>query len=213
MCSFNRRFDPGLMSIYNRVRSGEVGQVQMVKCTSRDHPLSSMDYLRTSNGIYHDSAVHTIDLTCWLFGEKPVSLYTTAHSFIKEIGEINDVDTLAIVLKYPSGGIGIIDMSRFATYGYDNRLEVFGSKGMFIQHNCKPTSVEFSGVEGAMTDRIYDSFIERYSESFVNVISHFLNVIEGKEVALVTKDSMVMVTNIAEACRKSLETGQAVNLD
>lgn len=184
----------------------------MVKMTSRDSPLPPFDYLRTSQGIFHDCAVHDIDVLAWVFGEKPVSVYTTAHSFIKEIGDMNDVDSVAIVVKFPSGGIGLVDLSRFSIFGYDQRMEVFGEKGMLVQHNYKPTNVEFSGKTGSSMDRIYHSFPERYAESYCAVMEHFLDIIEGKCTADITKESTLLSCEIIQACEDSLASGQAVTL-
>ncbi len=212
VCSFNRRFDPGIREIYTRTKSGEVGQVQMAKLTSRDSPLPPLEYLRISHGIYHDCAVHDIDVLTWIYGEKPLSVYTTAHSFIKEIGEMNDVDTLAIVLKFPSGGIGLVDISRYASFGYDQRFEVFGEKGMLVQHNYKPSTVEFSGQDGSSTGRIHHSFPDRYAESYIKALDHFIDLVQGKCAAEITKESTILASEVVEACERSLETGQAVLL-
>ena len=212
MCSFNRRFDPGLRSIYNRAKAGELGQIQMAKLTSRDYPLPPMEYIRNSKGIYHDTAVHNIDLLTWIFGERPLTVYTTAHAFVHEIGEMNDVDTVAICLKFPSGGMGLIDISRFACFGYDQRMEVFGSKGMLTQHNNRATNVEFSGNDGTTTERIYDSFAQRFAESYVKSLDHFIDVVQGKCALEITKESTLLVSEIAEACETSLATEQVVRL-
>jgi myo-inositol 2-dehydrogenase/D-chiro-inositol 1-dehydrogenase len=212
MCSFNRRFDPGTREIYNNVKSGKVGQVQMAKQTSRDYPLPPMEYLRGTKRIYHDCAVHNIDLVTWIFGERPLTVYTAAHAFIGEIGAMNDVDTLAICLKFPSGGIGLIDISRFACFGYDQRLEVFGDKGMLTQQNYRPTNVEFSGHDGKTTGRIYDSFADRFAESYVKALDHFVDVVQGKCVVEIAKESTLLVSEIVEACNRSLATGQVVTL-
>ena len=198
--------------MYKRVQAGEVGQLQMAKLTSRDSPLPPFEYLKVSSGIYHDCAVHDIDVLAWMYGEKPLTVYTTAHSFIKEIAEMNDVDTLAIVLKFPSGGIGLVDISRFACFGYDQRCEVFGAKGMMVQSNYKPSNVVFSGEAGSSTGRIYHSFPDRYAESYVKSLDHFLDVIQGKCSAMITKESTLLASEIVEACERSLATGQAVTL-
>ena len=184
----------------------------MIKLTSRDSPRPPFEYLRNSNGIYHDCAIHDIDLLTLIYGERPLSVYTTAHCFIKEIEAINDVDTLAIVLKFPSGGIGLVDISRFASFGYDQRLEVFGEKGMLVQHNYKPTNVEFSGQNGSSTGRIYHSFPDRYAESYIKALDHFIDVIQGKCSAEITKESTLLASEIVEACERSRQTGQAVLL-
>jgi myo-inositol 2-dehydrogenase/D-chiro-inositol 1-dehydrogenase len=184
----------------------------MIKMTSRDSPLPPLEYLKISNGIYHDCAVHDIDIITWIFGERPLSVYTAAHSFIKEIEAMNDVDTLVVVLKFPSGGMGLVDISRFASFGYDQRCEVFGGKGMLVQHNYQPSNVQFSGESGSSTGRIYHSFPERYAESYVKALDHFVDVIQGKCTAEITKESTLLASEIVEACEQSRKTGQAVLL-
>lgn len=184
----------------------------MAKLTSRDSPLPPLEFLRQSNGIYHDCAVHDLDVLAWVFGERPLSVYTTAHCFIDEIRAINDVDTVAIVLKFPSGGIGLIDLSRRAVFGYDQRFEVFGDKGMLVQHNYKPSNVEFCGKEGSSTGRIYHSFPGRYAESYVKALDHFIDVIQGKCPPVITKESTLLTCEIIEACEQSQKSGQAVTL-
>lgn len=201
-----------MKEIVNRTTSGELGQIQTAKMTSRDSPLPPLEYLRTSNGIYHDCAVHDIDVLMWIFGERPCSVYSTAHSFIKEIEEMNDVDTVAIVLKFPSGGIGLIDISRFACFGYDQRLEVFGKKGMLVQHNYAPSTVEFSGKNGSSTGRIHHSFPDRYAKSYIHALDHFVDVINGNCLSEITKESTLLACEVVNACEKSLKTGQAVLL-
>lgn len=187
--------------------------MQITKLTSRDSPLPPLSYLKTSHGIYQDCAVHDIDVLSWIVGEKPATVYTTAHSFIKEIGDMNDVDSLAIVLKFPSGGIGLIDISRFCSFGYDQRIEVFGEKGMLVQHNYKPNNVEFSGPSGSSTGPICHSFPERYAEAYLGVLEHFLDVIEGKCMVGITKESTLLACEIVKACEKSLASGQAVSVN
>ena len=137
-CAFNRRFDPSFSSVRRRVVEGEVGHVHMIKTTSRDSPLPSLDYLKISGGIFHDCAVHDIDLITWILGEYPSKVYSTANSLMKEIGDIGDHDNVLISLTFPSGSLGSIDLSRFANYGYDQRLEVFGAKGMLQVKNVNP---------------------------------------------------------------------------
>ena len=212
MCGFNRRFDPGLREIYDRVKAGEIGQVQMAKLTSRDYPLPPTEYLRNTKGIYHDTAIHNIDLVTWLFGEKPQTIFTTAHAFLPEIEAINDVDTVAICMKFSSGGIAMIDISRFASFGYDQRLEVFGNNGMLTQHNNRATNVELSNQDGTTMAPIYSSFAERFSMSYILAIEHFVDLVQGKCSPEITKESTVLVHEIIKACEQSLTTGQAVTL-
>lgn len=123
-CAFNRRFDHGMCSLRNQVKTGKIGQLYQIKTTSRDSPLPSIAYLKISRGIFHDCAVHDIDMVCWIAGEEPSGVFAQGSAFDPEIGALGDVDTVAIVLKFPSGIIASIDLSRHSTYGYDQRLEV-----------------------------------------------------------------------------------------
>lgn len=124
LCAFNRRFDSGFAGVRQQVKEGKIGKVHVVKTTSRDSPLPSLSYLKVSNGMFHDCAVHDIDMICWIVGEEPYEVYAQSHAHNSDIAGINDVDTIAIVMKFPSGVIGIIDLSRHSSYGYDQRLEV-----------------------------------------------------------------------------------------
>ncbi len=123
-CAFNRRFDAGMKSVYNQVRAGKIGRVYQIKTCSRDSPLPSLAYLKISNGMFHDCAVHDIDMVCWVVGEMPVKVVAEGSAFDEGIRSLGDVDTIAIILKFPSGVIASIELSRHSTYGYDQRLEV-----------------------------------------------------------------------------------------
>ena len=124
LCAFNRRFDPGFKRVVKQVREGKIGKVHMIKTTSRDYPPPPMEYLRQSSGMFHDCAVHDLDVVCWILGETPVEVYAQGTAQHPEIAAMNDVDTIAIVLKFPSGTLATIDLSRHSSYGYDQRLEV-----------------------------------------------------------------------------------------
>lgn len=124
LCAFNRRFDPGMSSVCRQVREGKVGTIYQIKTCSRDSPLPPISFLKLSNGMYHDCAVHDIDMICWIAGEEPVGVMAMGSTFNREIEAIGDVDTIAIILKFPSGILGSIDLSRHSSYGYDQRLEV-----------------------------------------------------------------------------------------
>ena len=137
-CAFNRRFDPSFGNVRDRVRAGDLGHVHMIKTTSRDSPLPSIAYLKISGGIFHDCAVHDIDMITWILGEYPTEVFSAANSHIPEINAINDWDNVAITMKFPSGTLATVDLSRFANYGYDQRLEVFGPKGMLHVKNETP---------------------------------------------------------------------------
>jgi myo-inositol 2-dehydrogenase/D-chiro-inositol 1-dehydrogenase len=182
-CAFNRRFDPAYSLLKERVRQGEVGHVQTIKVCSRDSPLPTIAYLSTSGGIFHDCAVHDIDVMCWVLGEYPHRVTAHVYAHIPEISAIGDYDTVAVVLSFPSGTIGIIDLSRSSTYGYDQRLEVFGGRGMLTCNNERPMCGMESqiGLRGSLVEPIYFSFPSRYQLAYVNEMQHFLDVIQGDD--------------------------------
>ena len=108
--------------MFDRVRNDDVGQVQVVKITSRDSPMPSSDFLKISGGHFHDCGIHDVDIICWIMGEVPDTVFCLAHVFHSHIAEMDDVDTVGVIMKFPSGAIGQIDQSREAVYGYDHRI-------------------------------------------------------------------------------------------
>ena len=125
ICAFNRRFDPSMARIQTKVANGDIGKVHILKTTSRDYPPPTLDYLKISGGMFHDTGIHDLDMVCWMIGEEPTTVHTMAHAHQQAVGDIPDVDTLVITMKFPSGVIAIIDISRHSTYGYDQRIEVY----------------------------------------------------------------------------------------
>lgn len=209
-CAFQRRFDPSMGSIRQRILDGSIGKVHMIKTCSRDGQMPGPEYVRTSGGIFHDSTVHDIDMVCWLAGEAPSTVYATGHAFIPYIKEAGDVDTVAVTLKFPSGVIGIIDQSRHAVYGYDQRLEVFGEKGMLVTENVRPTTtihLDGSGIHG---DRVEDFFPTRYREAYKRELDHFADVVEGKAELLHQRKDAILTMQVAAACAESNHQGQVI---
>lgn len=212
-CAFNRRFDPGLADICRRVRSGDVGQVHVVKTCSRDSPVPPIEYLRTSGGIFHDCAVHDLDLICWVVGEYPNKVSSFGTLLNPNLQELNDFDTVQISLHFPSGVIGVVDLSRNSSYGYDQRLEVFGSKGLLSCGNMKPTAVMHETDTGAHAQPMWYSFASRYERAYKNELEHFLDVVLNKQDdTLVTKNQTLAITKIASACEESARRGKVVHL-
>ena len=113
-----------MSNVYRSVREGKLGKLYKVKTCSRDGGLPSISYLKISSGIYHDSAIHDIDMICWIVGEEPVGVMALGSAFHSEVEAIGDFDTIAVNLKFPSGVLGYIDLCRYSGFGYDQRLEV-----------------------------------------------------------------------------------------
>lgn len=212
-CAFNRRFDPGFAQLRQRVLSGVVGKVHVVKTTSRDSPLPSMEYLKTSGGIYQDCIVHDIDLICWVLGEYPINVTSQAHCFRSDIAEFDDFDTVAVTMKFPSGALGTIDVSRFAVYGYDIRLEAFGDKGMIDCNEKRPSEVVLSADQGSTVSPICFSFASRFYDAYKNEALHFVDLFKGKAEPSVTAESTLAVNKIASACEKAARNGTTVAIN
>ena len=151
---FNRRFDPSFSGLARGVKEGQVGVLQMLRVTSRDSPLPTMDYIKTSHGIFHDCIVHDFDMLRFITGEDPVEIYSVGSSFVEGISALGDLDNVLVALKYDSGIIASIDVNRFSSYGYDQRIEVFGSNGMLQAENRSPVSTVLSSGEGLLRPTI-----------------------------------------------------------
>nr|CAH7743398.1 unnamed protein product [Callosobruchus chinensis] len=213
LSAFNRRFDASYKSVRDRVRAGEVGKVLTVKVCSRDSPLPSLEYLKISGGIFHDCAVHDIDQIISVLGEYPIKVCALATSNIPEIANINDVDTVAISMQFKSGAVAAIDLSRQCNYGYDQRLEVFGEKGMIKAENrCPMQSVEHFLPDRIEGSPIYYSFASRYQEAYRQEMEHFIDVLQGKCNLMIDGKDLLAVSKIATACEKSFKTGSIVDL-
>ncbi|XP_033097870.1 uncharacterized oxidoreductase YrbE-like [Anneissia japonica] len=179
-CALNRRFDPSICELYKRVKSGEIGKIKSIKTVARDYPQRPVSFLKWSSGIFFDQAIHDIDFACRIIGEAPMSVYCQAHSFNPEIAAINEVDQGNIMMQFPGGAIVHIEVSRYAAHGYDQRIEVFGTKGMLETKNLFQNSVQFHQDSGQCRGKYEESFQARYKDSYYNELEHFLNVYKGK---------------------------------
>ena len=145
-------------------------------------------------------------------GEAPHTVFCLAHAFHSHIGAMNDVDTVGVVMKFPSGAVGQIDLSRHAVYGYDQRIEVFGSNGMLTSDNQTSLSSTHYHTKGSTQHPIKFSFSQRYSEAYDLEMNHFIDVIKNKENLLISKDDVLRSFHVVEAIEKSFKTGQPVSL-
>ena len=196
----------------DRVKNDVIGQVQVIKATSRDSPMPSTGFLNISGGFFHDCGVHDVDLICWIMGEAPQTVFCLAHAFHPHIGAMNDVDTVGVVMKFPSGAIGQIDLSRHAVYGYDHRIEVFGSNGMLTSDNQNSLSSTHYHTKGSTQHPIKFSFPQRYSEAFNLEMNHFIDVIKTKENLQVSKKDVLRASYVIDAIEESCKTGKPVKL-
>ena len=212
---FNRRYDNHHGALKKALDAGEIGALELVVITSRDPAPSTREYHSTSGGLFRDMAIHDFDLARFILGEdEPVEVSATGsvrvEPFFEEIG---DVDTAMLWMRTASGTLCTINNSRRCVYGYDQRLEVFGSKGMLISNNIRPTSVERYTKEAAgMRDRLVHFFLERYGASYVLELDDFIDAVEGGREPSVTFEDGRRALLLADAAARSLSSGQPVRV-
>lgn len=170
---FNRRFDPGFRRVRELIRSGELGVPQLLRITSRDPQPPPLDYVKVSGGLFLDMAIHDFDMARFLLGE--VLEVQAFGSVLVEpgIGALGDVDTAVTVLRFAGGALGAIDNSRKAVYGYDQRLEVLGSKGCASAPNVAATEVAVWDAGGRRQEPPHHFFIERYRDAYLAELREF----------------------------------------
>ncbi|PTM92757.1 inositol 2-dehydrogenase [Mycoplana dimorpha] len=180
MVGFNRRFDPHFMAVRKAIDDGRIGAVEMVTITSRDPGAPPLDYIRRSGGIFRDMTIHDFDMARFLLGEEPVSVSATAAVLVDDaIGAAGDYDSVSVILQTASGRQAIISNSRRATYGYDQRIEVHGSKGMVCAENQRPVSIEVANADGYTRPPLHDFFMTRYTEAYAREIESFIAAVEA----------------------------------
>lgn len=210
---FNRRYDNHFERLKLAVTEQSIGKLEMVSIISRDPSPPPSEYIKVSGGLFRDMMIHDFDMARWLMGEEPTRLYAEASCQVDpEIARLGDVDTAVVTLKTASGVLCQISNSRRAVYGYDQRIEVFGSGGMMKADNETPTQVAFYGSEGVREDNPKHFFMERYAEAYRSEMQHFLATLQGEAVPLTTGEDGRRALLLANAAVKSLETGTPVAL-
>lgn len=210
---FNRRFDHNFAAVRQAVADGRVGDVHIVKITSRDPEPPSAEYAAVSGGMFLDMTIHDFDMVRFLAGCDAEEVYVQSAVLVDPaIGEAGDVDTAVITLKMKNGSIAVIDNSRRAAYGYDQRAEVFGSKGMAATANDAPSTMVFSGADGVTGEKPLYFFLERYMQSFATEIKGFIDAIEKDTPTPVGVEDGLAPVLMGLAAKKSVEEHRPVKL-
>ena len=207
-----KRFDPTYRAVTLRAKGGEIGELQIIKTISRDSPYPGVSCLANSSGIFHDFGIHDVDNILNITGEVPHTVFALGHAFHDDMKGTGDVDTAGVLMRFPSGVIGQMDLSREAVYGYDNRVEVFGSKGMLTGQNTCPTGAVMCNKDGITTDKFHFSFPQRYAEAYAAEMEHFLDVVSKNVEAEVTKKDALLVNRVVAAIHQSWKTGKSVTI-
>lgn len=214
MLGFNRRFDPHFVAVRKAIDEGAIGDVEMVTIVSRDPGPPPLSYIKRSGGIFRDMTIHDFDMARFLLGEEPVSVSAEASVLVdKMIGEAGDYDSVSVILKTASGKHCTISNSRRATYGYDQRIEVLGSRGMVAAENQRPVSIELASGSGYTRPPLHDFFMNRYVDAYANEISAFIAaIVENRAMSPSGADGLAAL-RLAGAALKSAETGRVVRLE
>ena len=211
--AFNRRFDPNFAHLQAQLRSGAIGETEMIVITSRDPSPPPIAYIEQSGGLFRDMMIHDLDMARFLLGEDPVEIYATGSCLVDpEIGAAGDIDSAAVTLKTASGKICMINNSRRATYGYDQRIEVHGSDGMLRATNKLEHLVEQAGPDGFTTAPNKHFFLERYADAYIAEIEAFIEALSSGNTPKPGISDGVAAQRLADAAAKSLETGTRITL-
>ena len=178
MIGFNRRFDPNFAALKARIAAGAIGALEIVSITSRDPSPPPVSYIARSGGLFRDMMIHDFDMARFLLGEEPVTICAMGSALVdKAIGEAGDVDTAVAIMETKSGKVAQISNSRRAAYGYDQRVEAHGSKGMIHAANIRETSVETATAAGYSSDKALNFFLERYAAAYRDELDAFVKAV------------------------------------
>ncbi|MEL7344243.1 MAG: inositol 2-dehydrogenase [Pseudomonadota bacterium] len=213
LTAFNRRFDPNFAHVEAELRKGTIGAIEQVIITSRDPGPPPIEYIPLSGGLFRDMMIHDFDMARFLLGEEPVSVYAVGSCMVDpEIGKAGDVDTAAVTMTTKSGAVCQITNSRRATYGYDQRIEIHGSKGMLSAKNQLENTVEHAGESGFTTSPAQHFFLERYAGAYVRELTHFLDAIESGSAPSPSAKDGLMAQRLADAATLSLAKGAPITI-
>lgn len=213
MVGFNRRFDANFNQVRNLVMANEIGDPHILRITSRDPAPPPVEYLKISGGIFLDMSIHDFDMARYIVGSEVSEVYVKGDALIHpEIKEFGDIDTAVIVLTFENGAIGVIDNSRKAVYGYDQRLEIFGSKGMAKAENNTSNSVVQYNQSSVNSSLPLHFFLERYEQAYRECIKTFIDCVLNDKPSPVDAHDGLMATAIGMAALKSLQEGRPVKM-
>jgi len=214
MVGFNRRFDPNFVEVRRQINEGTIGKVEMVSITSRDPGPPGGDYIKRSGGMFRDMTIHDFDMARFLLGEEPVTVYASASVLVDpEIGELGDFDSASVVLTTKSGRIAQISNSRRASYGYDQRIEVHGSKGLVSAENVRATNVEIATVDGYRREPLLNFFMTRYTEAYRSEIASFIAAVEGGGPIVPSGEDGLRALVLADAALLSAKEKRIVDIE
>ncbi|MBN2093169.1 inositol 2-dehydrogenase [candidate division KSB1 bacterium] len=213
MVAFNRRFDPNFSKVHDVVAAGKIGESHVLKITSRDPAPPPVEYLKSSGGIFLDMTIHDFDMARFLVGSEVTEVYAKTNVLVDPVfKKVGDWDTAIVTLSFKNGAIGTIDNSRQAVYGYDQRVEVFGSKGVVAADNNRPDNHIFINREGTHSALPLFFFMERYMDSYLNEMKAFVAALKNNTPMPVDGNDGLQAVVIGLAAMKSAKENRPVKL-
>ena len=215
MIAFNRRFDPTAAALRQAIDDGGIGEVRQIVISSRDPEPPAADYIRHSGGIFRDMAIHDFDMARFLLPDEPVEVVAMASCLVDPgIADLGDSDTAMILLRTRSGRQCHINCCRQAAYGHDQRLEIFGSRGMLLNDNLRANTVRrYDRDRTDSRERLVEFFLERYEQAYRNELRAFVRCVDAGGPMPVTVRDGIQALRIAEAAERSARSGRSVELD
>jgi len=210
---FQRRYDPTFAAVKTRIARGDIGQPEMLIVTSRDPGAPPVDYIKRSGGIFKDMLIHDFDVFRWIMDEEAATVYATGSCLTDAaIEAAGDADATAVTIRTRSGRLAQINTIRRAAYGYDQRFEVLGSKGMLQAGNHRPTEAVLWSADAVAADKPEYFFLERYRAAYAAEMAHFFDVVAGKSAARTSIDDGVEALALAEAATTSWREKRIIEL-
>ena len=209
---FNRRYDPSFMRLKQEIKAGTIGQLETLHITSRDPAPPPVDYIKRSGGLFRDMMIHDLDMARWLLGAEPVEVFARGSAVNAAIGAAGDVDTAMVMLRTADGKLCQIANNRRCAFGYDQRIEAFGSAGMARADNHTATSVTVAGATGFTSEPALPFFLERYAAAYRLELEDFIAALEKKPVELANGEDGRRALMLADAAGRSLASGAPVSL-
>jgi myo-inositol 2-dehydrogenase / D-chiro-inositol 1-dehydrogenase len=214
MVGFNRRFDPGHRAVRDAVASGAVGDVRIVRITSRDPAPPPIDYIKVSGGMFMDMTIHDFDMARFIVDSPIVEVFATGQVLVDPaIGLAGDIDTAVVVLKHENGATTVIDNCRQAAYGYDQRVEAFGSAGMALSDNHRQNHAAVYDSEGVNSSNLPYFFLDRYVPSYVNEWAAFVEYVRDGGPSPVPGSAGRAPVVLAQAAWRSVREGRPILVD
>jgi myo-inositol 2-dehydrogenase/D-chiro-inositol 1-dehydrogenase len=213
MMGFNRRFDPQFAALKASFDAGDIGEGELLTLSSFDPAPPPVSYIEVSGGLFKDMMIHDFDMACWLFDSTPERVTATGSCLIdQDIRDAGDIDTAVVVLHFPKGRLATIKNSRRAVYGYDQRIELLGAKGLLTAENVVQNTVVKATADGVVSAKPEYFFLERYMRAYEHEWQRFTDAVLDKTPMPATAEDGVRALAIAEAAKLSFETGKTVAL-